>query len=327
MLDAFGVGAEAQAVYQAMLECPTLDVGGIACETGLPVERVRQELDVLAELLLVTPDPGDQRFQARPPDIAVEGLISREEAALRERRRHVIAARETVGSLVDAFVAGRTRRDPEGLVELMDDAGAATSRLSQLVRAAREGVAYLLPGEARSAGGAEVSLRLNEDILDRGLTVRTVMPQSVLTVGPLKDRLLSQMEHGLQARWHPSPAAWIVVIDDVCAVSRRRGGGGGTVLHGAELVAPLRALFDQTWHESLPIVPADTDSSVVQASDPRVRQVVTLLAQGHKDQAIARRLGLSARTVRRLVSVVIEELHADSRFQAGVLAVKRGWVS
>ena len=33
------------------------------------------------------------------------------------------------------------------------------------------------------------------------------------------------------------------------------------------------------------------------------------------------------RTVRRLVSAALTALHAESRFEAGVLAVRRGWVS
>ena len=58
-----------------------------------------------------------------------------------------------------------------------------------------------------------------------------------------------------------------------------------------------------------------------------MREVVTLLARGLKDDAIARRLGVSVRTVRRLISATIDDLQADSRFQAGVVAVQRGWVA
>ena len=45
-----------------------------------------------------------------------------------------------------------------------------------------------------------------------------------------------------------------------------------------------------------------------------------------KDEQIARELGLSLRTVRRRVAEVLDELGATSRFQAGVEAVRRGWV-
>jgi DNA-binding NarL/FixJ family response regulator len=49
------------------------------------------------------------------------------------------------------------------------------------------------------------------------------------------------------------------------------------------------------------------------------------LAAGAKDEQIARTLGLSLRTVRRRVADLIE-LGVDNRFQAGVEAVRRGWL-
>ena len=45
-----------------------------------------------------------------------------------------------------------------------------------------------------------------------------------------------------------------------------------------------------------------------------------------KDEQIARALGMSVRTVRRRVADLMDELGADSRFQAGVEAVRRGWI-
>jgi DNA-binding NarL/FixJ family response regulator len=41
---------------------------------------------------------------------------------------------------------------------------------------------------------------------------------------------------------------------------------------------------------------------------------------------MARKLGISERTVRRLVSDLTERLGATSRFQAGVCAVRLGWL-
>lgn len=58
------------------------------------------------------------------------------------------------------------------------------------------------------------------------------------------------------------------------------------------------------------------------------RQLVTLrlMAEGHTDDAIAKRLGLSGRTVRRIATELMTELGARSRFAAGVHAVRRGWL-
>ena len=42
------------------------------------------------------------------------------------------------------------------------------------------------------------------------------------------------------------------------------------------------------------------------------------MAQGHKDELVARRLGMSVRTCRRYISEIMEQVESSSRFQAGV---------
>jgi DNA-binding NarL/FixJ family response regulator len=61
---------------------------------------------------------------------------------------------------------------------------------------------------------------------------------------------------------------------------------------------------------------------------PQLRtQVLQLLADGLKDESIARRLAVSPRTVRRCVSVLMAECGADSRFQLALAAVRLGWLT
>ena len=60
------------------------------------------------------------------------------------------------------------------------------------------------------------------------------------------------------------------------------------------------------------------------ATDP-VTTLVNLLASGRKDEAIARQLGVSGRTLRRRIAEVQDQLGATSRFQAGLQAARRGW--
>ena len=54
--------------------------------------------------------------------------------------------------------------------------------------------------------------------------------------------------------------------------------------------------------------------------------MLELMAAGLKDEIVARRLGLSTRTLRRRIAGVMRELGADTRFQAGCEAVRRGWL-
>ena len=60
---------------------------------------------------------------------------------------------------------------------------------------------------------------------------------------------------------------------------------------------------------------------------PRQAATLRLLAIGHTDESIAKRLGLSDRTVRRIVTDLMRRLDARSRFEAGVRAVQIGWLA
>jgi len=50
------------------------------------------------------------------------------------------------------------------------------------------------------------------------------------------------------------------------------------------------------------------------------------MASGMSDETIARSVDTSVRTVRRHISSVMENLGVNSRFAAGAMAAKRGWI-
>jgi DNA-binding NarL/FixJ family response regulator len=56
-------------------------------------------------------------------------------------------------------------------------------------------------------------------------------------------------------------------------------------------------------------------------------EILVMLAVGTKDEAIARKLEVSTRTVRRAVASLMEECNAESRFQLAVAAVRLGWLT
>ena len=53
-------------------------------------------------------------------------------------------------------------------------------------------------------------------------------------------------------------------------------------------------------------------------------QLLALLAAGLKDEAIARQLGVSLRTVHRRTSQLLDGVGARTRFQAGLRAAQLG---
>ena len=330
MLETFGVSIGSEAVYRAMLQHPDQDLEGLALTLGRRVEEVRAALDDLADLALVDHEaPGPGGYCAIPPEQAIELLIAREEQQLEDRRARLADSRTSIPDLVQDYVSNR-RRLLSSEIELLEDSRLVRSRLFQLSADATTSVCNSSPGGALPEHAVAAALRLDADVAARGVRCRMLVARSSLGAPYWGSYLQDLIRLGHQVRTHESLPQLCIVIDETTAVipaGRDGAPGSAYVLHGRGLVAPVQALFDELWGVGLPFVEGCGDGTEKAVSEDRMREVVTLLARGLKDDAIARRLGVSVRTVRRLISATIDDLQADSRFQAGVVAVQRGWVA
>ncbi len=88
------------------------------------------------------------------------------------------------------------------------------------------------------------------------------------------------------------------------------------------VVAALTMWFESMWASAAP-VPELEDGDI--SLDGRQFLLEQLMA-GATDEVIARKLGIGLRTVRRRIAGLMVELGVDTRFQAGVEAVRRGWL-
>ncbi|GIG29776.1 helix-turn-helix transcriptional regulator [Cellulomonas marina] len=61
-------------------------------------------------------------------------------------------------------------------------------------------------------------------------------------------------------------------------------------------------------------------------AESTVREILDIMAAGVTDEVAAKQLGLSTRTIRRRMAAVMTMLGARSRFEAGVKAVRSGWL-
>lgn len=108
------------------------------------------------------------------------------------------------------------------------------------------------------------------------------------------------------------------------SVSSDDTAAGAVLLTGQGTLTALCALFETTWESAQPlgeVVPTDPHGLTGQQTT-----ALRLLAGGHTDETIAKRLGVSHRTARRIASELMDRLDARSRFEAGVRAVQRGWL-
>jgi DNA-binding CsgD family transcriptional regulator len=157
--------------------------------------------------------------------------------------------------------------------------------------------------------------------------MRTVVLDSARKDPPTAAYLDWLNQIGGQVRTMPSLPTRMIIFDRATAMLPVRSdntAAGAVVLTGQGTLTALCALFGSVWataqHWGQP--PA-RDSRGLTAQQA---EALHFLAAGHTDAAIATRLGLSARTARRIASELMTQLAARSRFEAGVRAVQRGWV-
>ncbi|MFC0628509.1 helix-turn-helix transcriptional regulator [Kribbella deserti] len=126
---------------------------------------------------------------------------------------------------------------------------------------------------------------------------------------------------------HSLPARLLIVDDHFALVGLVPTGMSGALLvRSAVLIAALTQYYDQLWAAATPVVLSGTERSTPGPNQLAAteREVLSLLVHGLKDEAIARHLGLSVRTIRRHISTVMELVGAPTRFAAGAAAQRLG---
>jgi Sugar-specific transcriptional regulator TrmB/Bacterial regulatory proteins, luxR family len=323
VLGALGVGTAAEDVYRALLVNPGSSAAELGQAAGLGHNRVRSALAELERKAMITRRAGTPaRFQPAPPDIVVEALISAREDELNKAR---LDARQLTTLL---------RTPPEQLhvtelVEILTSRQAVAERWMQLQQASRESLeVFAKPPLAQSAPEEHESLQAS--LHRHGATMRAVYDGEALRHPGTLEHIRRMASLGEQARVVSELPLKLALFDRRTAlVPLTQGDAGSTVdsgliVHHSALLDALVVLFEIYWHRGTEVSPDGGPSAARQDGAPP-ETVLTLLAGGLKDEAIASELGVSAHTVRRRIAAITERLGVTTRFQAGLALGRQGW--
>lgn len=318
MLDGLGIDEVQARLYHALVRLGDGDVDELVHHSTLTPEAVRAGLAALESAGLVT-RRGD-RVVAFRPELAIEAAVAEREAQLARAR--------TAGQLLaQEYRADQPPRASGDVVEIIEGREAIVARHQQLQRQAQteiitfESPPYL--SDVTQLNDAEVSQ------LRRGISVRGVYASACLTYPGRVDSLRQEVAAGEQARVLPEVPLKMSVVDRKAALvpltMDAEGFEHALVLGPCTLLDALVGLFDALWSRGVPLDKALAGDVVSEPSWPQVdRDVLMLLTSGATDDAIARQLQVSVRTVRRRIATLMTALDARTRFQAGVQAQRRG---
>ncbi|MFF9221429.1 helix-turn-helix domain-containing protein [Streptomyces viridosporus] len=326
MLGELGLGPDEEAVYRTMLAEGAGGVAGLREALGWSEERTCAALDRLAALSLVRPSPDGGPGRAVDPEVGLTSLLIDQEAEVLERQRQIRASRLAVTRMVADIRAASGRATEVDKLRSMDQ---IQSRIEHLADTCTTEIAAFVPGGGQSERHLEAARPLDRAATDRGVRLRYVFLDSARNCPATRAYAEWLTERGGQVRTAPRLPSRMLVYDRVTAILPTDPAAadlGALVLHGTGAVAALMTLFDQTWQQSCPLGEAVATRTGDDRPSPPEQAVLELLAEGMTDDAMARQLGVSVRTVRRITADLMHRLGARSRFEAGVLAHSRGWV-
>jgi DNA-binding MarR family transcriptional regulator len=327
VLSTLGISEFDEQVYRAYVTEPDRTAREIAEHLGTTPSRIRHAVARLTELGVLRKEQHG-RYRPVSPRTALSALLARRRA---DAEAAFTAVWDAVDDLTREYRASRLKEDPTELVEVITGEAAVTLRVAELMESIRTHFWVLDRPPYLGPYSNEAEEALTMDLLGRGLDIRSVYTPEALQL-PGRFELITRLAQvGEQARLLPALPFRLRIMDRRVALVALIGGryDGIAVVHQSGLLDALLELFDVYWQRAQPIVPTGIVSTAPETLDqPSTEDLLLLkmLQAGYKDQAIARQLGTSARTVTRRIAAIASGLGLDTRFQVGAEVAKRGWI-
>ncbi|WP_327088501.1 LuxR C-terminal-related transcriptional regulator [Nonomuraea sp. NBC_01738] len=327
MLVSLGVYPLAEQVYRLLLARTGLEVAAIAQELSITEAQVREVLDHLAELALLQPSwesPGG--FRPVSPQVGLQVLLQRRQVEMRRQQKQIAEAESAIASLVSEYSDLHPAAYHPGAEPILG-MDAIQTRIERLAADTVFEVVSMMPGGAQEPELIDAAKLLDRQVLHRGVAIRTMGLNSIRNDPPTMAYAEWLSENGAHVRTVPTLPIRMLVYDRSIAFLPLDTGNtrvGAVQVSDSGTVTAVLALFDQIWNVATPIgTPLIKDQEGLL---PQERQLLKLLAEGLTDEAAGHHLGLSQRTVRRMMAGIMERLGARSRFEAGLRAAEKGWL-
>ena len=263
------------------------------------------------------------------PYLALQSLINDQQEDLLRRQRWAEQARRAHRLVSEVLLEARLTAGTPLDNHCLPAEPAPAERIRELILRARHSVRVIAPASLLAEG---CPWEVYRQLAQRGDPVRLHL---VVTRAALADRgahraLTMLAQEGAHLRVVDRAPLSSALVDDAAAVAvvSRRQRADVVAYRDSSVVQIFQSLFDHLWSGG-DMLPSEPLRRVRERPEPagmsmQQRHVLRMLACGTKDESVARHLGVSLRTVRRIVAEAMAELGAQSRFEAGVIAARRG---
>ncbi|MGW9447739.1 LuxR C-terminal-related transcriptional regulator [Streptomyces sp. NPDC055632] len=316
--EAEGFAPTAIGLYTHLLRHGPAPLTALADALGLTPEGVRKASRELSRHRLLThaPDDPDGPCHAISPYAAAAEIVGPEESRLRRRLEDLERTRARLDSLAPLYEDARRGGTDSAAVETVSSRDRVMLLISDAAARCTEEVLTVQPGGGRPAGHLERALPRDLEMLRRGVRLHTLYQHTARYNPGTQEYVAAVVEAGAEVRTLGELFGKMVVFDRSLAfLPVWDDPDSAVVLREPSAVAFLCSVFTHVWNLAEPFSTSYTTATSIQLRDSIAARLVT----GAKDEQIARKLGMSLRTCRRHIAQLMEELGAESRFQAGYL--------
>lgn len=215
----------------------------------------------------------------------------------------------------------RRQAPADRLVTLLTDPDVVGSVSADLMFEAKREVLTFSTGRTRHHPARVVAPPA--EMVERGVEFRAVWETACWERPDGPVNAARCLEAGSRIRLTPTLPTKMVLADDTAALVALTpmGADGALLVRSTVLVAAFRRLFESVWERAVPCPGLEGSDA-----DAVARTIVRLLATDMPDAVIARRLGISDRTLRRHISGLERQWDVSTRFTLAVAAQRRGWL-
>lgn len=327
MLKKIGLTPDADDLYRTILKAPRADLQEITNTLDWTADRALAALDELAELALVR--PSRERFgnlRLVDPEVSLRILLQSQEMKLQKLQQNLSEGKLAVARLISDY-REEARQGPQA-IKIVHGLDAIQACIERHSHDCTEEIEVFVPHGAQSENSLHAARPLDLMLLERSVQVRYIYVDSIRNDRPTTEYAEWIGENGGQVRTIPHLPMRMIIWDRhtaIIPVDPNAADRSVFLLTSSGPVAALQSLFDLMWQQGSGFGKPRSRNTDGDLGDQE-SAVLGLLASGLTDEVIARKLGVSVRTSRRITAELMQRLGARSRFQLGALASQEGWL-
>ncbi|MFG2992342.1 LuxR family transcriptional regulator [Streptomyces sp. NPDC048257] len=270
----------------------------------------------------------DGTFAAIPPRLAANAHMDRLERAIEEKRNALTAVRTSISRAQEVYLDSYRSGDAHA-VRTVHGVGTINATISAAVRSCQQELLTAQPDGARPQEVLDAALPNDLAALQRGVRQRTVYQHTVRSHPPTLAYVEQISRAGGEVRTLDEVFDRLIVCDRKIAFVPDPGTKRSEVALAIEHPAVVRYLvgiFDHAWQRASPLRDVPGGRLPAALTDDIRRTILRHMVNGHTDEAIATRLGMSTRSVAHHMRWAADLFGSRSRAQLAYLIARSGFL-